>query len=175
MELVNTALAWLEGFHIRAAYHMAKKHKSKKGLNHVWVYLQSKGVLKECGMNTILNFMGVRRQFFDTSWIGQPTNLVGQESLRGEHICNSGGGRRRCAGTMTTLTQTELENDGTFVGPMESIRMSLPNQQRRFSRECGKNNWASHRGRLCHHSCSPVLQRERVWRVEIVGYTCVTP
>jgi hypothetical protein len=25
--LTKTALAWLEGFHIRAAYHMAKKHK----------------------------------------------------------------------------------------------------------------------------------------------------
>ena len=80
--LVNTALAWLEGFHIRAAYHMAKKHKSKKGLNHVWVYLQSKGVLKECGMNTILHFMGVRRKTifryimdwptYESCWAGEP-------------------------------------------------------------------------------------------------------
>jgi hypothetical protein len=32
--LTTTALAWLEGFHIRAAYRMAEKHKPKKGLHH---------------------------------------------------------------------------------------------------------------------------------------------
>ena len=33
-----TALAWLEKFHIRAAYHMAKVHKPWRGSNQVWVY-----------------------------------------------------------------------------------------------------------------------------------------
>ena len=54
--LTNIALAQLQGFHIRAAYHMAKKHKPKKVLNHVWVYPLSKDVLKECGMHTILHY-----------------------------------------------------------------------------------------------------------------------
>ncbi len=36
---MTTALAWLEGFNIRAAYQMAEKHKPNKGPNHGWVYL----------------------------------------------------------------------------------------------------------------------------------------
>ena len=32
--LMTTPLAWLEGFHIRAAYRMAEKHKPKKGPHH---------------------------------------------------------------------------------------------------------------------------------------------
>ncbi len=37
--LSSTALAWLEGFHIHAAYRMAKVHKPQQGPNQVWVYL----------------------------------------------------------------------------------------------------------------------------------------
>ena len=36
--LTTTALAWLERFHIRATYRVAKKHRPWKGPNHVWVY-----------------------------------------------------------------------------------------------------------------------------------------
>jgi hypothetical protein len=36
--LLTTALARLEGFHICAAYCMAEKHKPKKGAHHGWVY-----------------------------------------------------------------------------------------------------------------------------------------
>ncbi len=34
----QTAMAWLEGFHIRAAYRMAKTHKPRQGLQNEWVY-----------------------------------------------------------------------------------------------------------------------------------------
>jgi hypothetical protein len=51
----TTALAQLEGFHIRAAYRMAKKHKPKKGPHHGWVYPRSSDVLQECRMATILH------------------------------------------------------------------------------------------------------------------------
>jgi hypothetical protein len=53
--LLTTTLARLEGFHIRAAYRMAKKHKPKKGQHHEWVYPRSSNVLQECGMATILH------------------------------------------------------------------------------------------------------------------------
>ena len=58
--LTKTALAWLEGFHIRAAYRMAKKHKPQRGPNQVWVYPATSNVLKECVMKTIAHYIGVR-------------------------------------------------------------------------------------------------------------------
>jgi hypothetical protein len=57
--LTKTALARLEGFHIRAAYRMAKVHKPRKGPNHVWVYPASSDVLHECGMHTITHYISV--------------------------------------------------------------------------------------------------------------------
>ncbi len=59
--LTTTTLARLEGFHIRAAYRMAEKHKPKKGPNHAWAYPPSSNVLQECGMATILHYINVRR------------------------------------------------------------------------------------------------------------------
>ena len=61
--LTKTALAQLEGFHIRAAYLMAKKHKPRRRPNQVWVYPATSNVLvKECGMNSIAHYIGVRRE-----------------------------------------------------------------------------------------------------------------
>jgi hypothetical protein len=59
--LLTTALAWLEVFHIRAAYRMTEKHKPKKGPHHGWVYPQSADVLQECGIATILHYIDIRR------------------------------------------------------------------------------------------------------------------
>ncbi len=59
--LTTIALAWLEGFCIRAAYRMAEKHKPKKGPNHGWVYPWSSNDLQECGMATILHYINIRR------------------------------------------------------------------------------------------------------------------
>ncbi len=58
--LSTTALARLEEFHICTAYHMAKKHKPKKGPHHGWVYPWSSDVLQECRMTTILHYIDVR-------------------------------------------------------------------------------------------------------------------
>jgi hypothetical protein len=60
--LTKTALTQLEGFHIRAAYRMAKVHKPRKGPNHVWVYPASSDMLSECGMHTITHHISVRRK-----------------------------------------------------------------------------------------------------------------
>ncbi len=59
--LFTTALAWLEGFHIHAAYRMAEKHKPKKGPHHAWVYPRSSNILQECGMATMLHYIDVKR------------------------------------------------------------------------------------------------------------------
>ena len=54
-----TALARLEGFHIRAAYRMAKKYKPNRGPGNVWVYPRSKDVLKECGMKMMEEYIAI--------------------------------------------------------------------------------------------------------------------
>ena len=51
--LSPAVMARLEGFHICAAYRMAKEHTPRRGMNHQWTYPPSKKVLEECGMHTI--------------------------------------------------------------------------------------------------------------------------
>ena len=57
-----TLLASLEGFHIRAAYRMAVRHKPRRGPGHGWIYPKSMDVLEECGMSTLEEYITVRRQ-----------------------------------------------------------------------------------------------------------------
>jgi hypothetical protein len=51
--LSKPALASLEGFHITAAYWMARKHEPWRGPQHRWINPKSKGMLEECGMSTL--------------------------------------------------------------------------------------------------------------------------
>ncbi len=55
-------MARLKGFHIRAAYRMAKRHVPRRETNHQWVYPSLEAVLEECGMHTIQHYIGVRRE-----------------------------------------------------------------------------------------------------------------
>ena len=55
-------MARLEGFHIRAAYRMAKWKKSRWGPGYQWIYLRSEDVLEECGLHTIAEYIDVRWQ-----------------------------------------------------------------------------------------------------------------
>ncbi len=59
--LTQTAMARLEGFHIRA-YLMAKEHKPRKGPNNMWVYPAKEDMLKECGIYTISHYIAVKRE-----------------------------------------------------------------------------------------------------------------
>ena len=59
--LTKAALARLEGFHISAAYKMARVHRLKKGAHGLWQYLKSVAVLEECGMRSIAEYIQVRR------------------------------------------------------------------------------------------------------------------
>jgi hypothetical protein len=60
--LSTTAMARLEGFHIRCAYRMAKEHKPKQGPGGMWIYPRAEDVLKECGMKTMGEYILIRRQ-----------------------------------------------------------------------------------------------------------------
>ncbi len=59
--VTGTALKQLEGFHIRAAYRMARINKPKRGSNNTWTYPRSKDVLEECGLETIDTYIKKRR------------------------------------------------------------------------------------------------------------------
>ncbi len=83
--LTKTALAQLEGFHIRAAYQMAKENKPWKGPNHVWVYPATSNVLKECGMHNIAHYIGVSRETIFRYVVNRPIHksCTGGERRRG--------------------------------------------------------------------------------------------
>ncbi len=57
-----TAMAQLEGFHICAAYRLAKTNRPKRGSNREWIYPRSEDVMKECGMKTMEEYILARRQ-----------------------------------------------------------------------------------------------------------------
>ncbi len=52
----------MEGFHIRAAWLMAQRHKLRQGPRMEWVYPKSEDVLKECRMKMIAEYLQIRRQ-----------------------------------------------------------------------------------------------------------------
>ncbi len=58
----QTALAQLKGFHIQAAYRMAKTNKPKCGPGNVWEYQRPEDVLRECGMKTMAEYIHICRQ-----------------------------------------------------------------------------------------------------------------
>ncbi len=77
----RTALARLEGFHIRAAYRMAKANKHKCGPGNVWEYPRLVDNLKECGMKTMEEYIRIRRQTIATYVATRP---ILAECRRGE-------------------------------------------------------------------------------------------
>jgi len=60
--LSTASLARLKGFHLCAAYRMAKKHVPWQGPHQQGVYPPSDKVLEECGMHTIEHYIDVRRE-----------------------------------------------------------------------------------------------------------------
>jgi hypothetical protein len=57
-----TAMARLEGFHIRATYQMAKTHKPRWGPRNEWVYPRLEDVLNKCGMKTMAEYIQICQQ-----------------------------------------------------------------------------------------------------------------
>ena len=72
----------LEGFHIRAAYRMAKKHKPRRGLNQVWVYPATNNIIKECGMHPISHYNGIRREMIFQCVVDRPIHTTCMEGER---------------------------------------------------------------------------------------------
>ena len=58
--VASAMLARLEGFHIRAAYQMVRRHKPERTLGG-WIYMLSTDVLEEVGLHTMKHYIQVRR------------------------------------------------------------------------------------------------------------------
>jgi hypothetical protein len=55
--LTKAVLARLEGFHVRAAYHMAQVYRPKRMARNRWVYLKMSDVLEDCSMEAIQHYI----------------------------------------------------------------------------------------------------------------------
>jgi hypothetical protein len=80
--LSTRAMARLEGFHIRAAYRMAKTNKPTKDPDPGWVYPRSQDVLNECGMHNMAHYVGVRRDNILTYVVNRPIYNKCREGVR---------------------------------------------------------------------------------------------
>ena len=70
--LTETVLAWLEGFHIRAAYRMARKHKPRTGLFGNWIDPSTKDVLEECGLHSVKEYINTCRAMIAMYVVNHP-------------------------------------------------------------------------------------------------------
>jgi hypothetical protein len=59
--LTKAVMAWLEGFHVRAAYRMAQVHQSRRVAGNRWVYPKTSDILEECGMAMMQHYIQKRR------------------------------------------------------------------------------------------------------------------
>jgi hypothetical protein len=55
--LTKAVLAWLEGFHIHTAYRMGWEHTPCKGLFGKREYPLTKGMIKECGLHLVKDYI----------------------------------------------------------------------------------------------------------------------
>jgi hypothetical protein len=56
-KVTKAVLAWLEGFHVRAAYPMAQVHWPRRVAGNRWIYPRTSDVLEECGMATMQHYI----------------------------------------------------------------------------------------------------------------------
>ena len=75
--LNETVLARLEGFHIRAAYRMARKHKPRKGLFGNLIYPSTKDVLEECGLHSVKEYINTRHATIAMYVVNRPIFRAG--------------------------------------------------------------------------------------------------
>ncbi len=78
--LSASALARLEGFHIRVAYKMAREHQPRRSANRVWIYPKLTDVLEECGMQTIAEYIHKGRDIIAVYVVTRPILEACRES-----------------------------------------------------------------------------------------------
>ena len=70
--LSDTAMKRLEGFHVRAAWRMARENKPRRRADGTWSYPETDAVLEEVGLHSISHYVGVRRATIATFIVNRP-------------------------------------------------------------------------------------------------------
>ena len=70
--VTSVALKELEGFHIRAAYRMARENRPRREPDGSWSYPSSGDVLEEVGLHTVEEYIQVRRQTIAAYIVNRP-------------------------------------------------------------------------------------------------------
>ena len=80
--LTPALLARLEGFHVRAAWRMAVRHKPRRGLGGQWSYPATKDVLEEVGLQSVEEYVQRRRQTIVAYVVDRPILAACREGER---------------------------------------------------------------------------------------------
>jgi hypothetical protein len=70
--LTTVALKSLEGFNLRAAWRMARKHKPCRQPDRSWTYPETSDVMEEVGLHPIAHYVEVRRQTIARFIVNRP-------------------------------------------------------------------------------------------------------
>ena len=70
--LTTVALKSLEGFNLRAAWRMARKHKPCRQPDRSWTYPETPDVMEEVGLHPIAHYVEVRRQTIARFIVNRP-------------------------------------------------------------------------------------------------------
>ncbi len=175
--LTTTASAWLEGFHIHAAYRMAEKHKPKKGPHHEWVYPRSFDALKENRMATILHYINVRRALIFRYVVNWPIYKACREGdwRRGLPLRQWWWEQKMSRGRSQRIMATRLGRGKAFRWTHLNSGDGFTGNARRTLELFAGSGSAAPLWRLCHRPCLLLTKGRQVWWVEIVGYKSVIP
>ena len=80
--LTKAVLAQLEGFHVRTAYKMARKHKPHKGLFGKWKYPLTKNVIEECSFYSVEEYIQTCHTMIAMYVVDHPLYLECREGER---------------------------------------------------------------------------------------------
>jgi hypothetical protein len=103
------SLKCLEGFHLRAAWHMAGKRPTKLP-DGTWTYPNSAAVLDKVGLKTIAHYIGVCRQHIASYIVDKP---IFQTCMNGVRRCGSG----VCQFWWAQLMDLETAQAARIAGP----------------------------------------------------------
>jgi hypothetical protein len=89
---------------------MAVKHKLLRGPGNSWIYPKLKGVLEECGLSALVEYITVRQQMITVNVVTRPIlTKCRQCERKGEQYCTAGGGSNRW--TWTPMMQLDQTSD----------------------------------------------------------------
>ena len=163
--LLTTTLASLKGFHIRAAYQMAVRHKRRRGPGHSWIYPKSKDVLEECGMSTLVEYNTVCWQTIAVYLATRPVLTKCRQ------------GKQKRGGSTTPLEVEATDGLGrqqcNWIRPMMVQCKSHSAVWQRGKKQ--KNNWAFCKGAAVPPPCGGFAATLlfcysfSMWRVPLLG------